>query len=103
MPEKSAPSSAWASRRWRSAAMRKSAARAPSRPHSVRRSPAVRQPVSSMLSAGERRTLWGLLGARAALFRIAADRHRREAQALLGADFSGITCSDRWWAYDYLD
>jgi transposase len=38
-------------------------------------------------TAGERRTLWGLLGARAALFRIAADRHRREAQALLGEDF----------------
>ena len=54
-------------------------------------------------TAGERRTLWGLFGARAALFRIAADRHRREAQALLGEDFSGITCSDRWWAYDYLD
>jgi len=54
-------------------------------------------------TAGERRTLWGLLDARAALFRIAADRHRREAQVLLGADFSGITCSDRWWAYDYLD
>ena len=44
-----------------------------------------------------------MLGARAALFRIAADRHRREAQALLGENFSGITCSDRWWAYDYLD
>jgi transposase len=54
-------------------------------------------------TAGERRTLWGLFGARAALFRIAADRHRREAQALLGEEFSGIVCSDRWWAYDYLD
>jgi transposase len=54
-------------------------------------------------TAGERRTLWGLLDSRAALFRIAADRHRREAQALLGEDFSGIACSDRWWAYDYLD
>ena len=46
--------------------------------------------------------MWGLFGARAALFRIAADRHRREAQALLGEEFSGIVCSDRWWAYDYL-
>jgi len=54
-------------------------------------------------TAGERRTLWGLFDTRAALFRIAADRHRREAQALLSEDFSGITCSDRWWAYDYLD
>src|SRR5450830_444565 len=53
--------------------------------------------------AGERRTLWGALTFRAAVFRIAADRHRREAQVLLGEDFSGIACSDRWWAYDYLD
>jgi hypothetical protein len=45
MPEKFSPSSAWASRRWRSAAMRKSAARVSNRPHSVRRSPAVRQAV----------------------------------------------------------
>jgi hypothetical protein len=44
-----------------------------------------------------------VLTARQALFRIAPDRHRREAQALLGEDFSGIACSDRWWAYDYLD
>ena len=27
----------------------------------------------------------------------------REAKALLGEDFPGIACSDRWWAYDYLD
>jgi len=52
---------------------------------------------------GGRRTLWGALTARAAVFRIAEGRHRREAQALLGEDFSGIACSDRWWAYDYLD
>ena len=54
-------------------------------------------------TGGERRTLWGMLDARAALFRIAADRHRREAQVLLGEEFSGIVCSDRWWAYDHLD
>src|SRR5450830_1056238 len=52
---------------------------------------------------GGRRTLWGALTFRAAVFRIAADRHRREAQALLGEEFSGVACSDRWWAYDYLD
>ena len=54
-------------------------------------------------TAGTRRTLWGVLTARQALFRIAPDRHRREAEALLGPEFSGIACSDRWWAYDYLD
>jgi transposase len=52
---------------------------------------------------GGKRTLWGALTSRAAVFRIAADRHRREAQALLGEEFAGIACSDRWWAYDYLD
>jgi transposase len=54
-------------------------------------------------TAGGRRTLWGVLTEREALFRIAPDRHQREAEALLGPDFSGIACSDRWWAYDYLD
>jgi len=54
-------------------------------------------------TAGKRRTLWGMLSASAALFRIAPDRHQREAKALLGEDFAGIACSDRWWAYDYLD
>jgi transposase len=52
---------------------------------------------------GGKRTFWGVLTSRAAVFRIAPDRHRREAQALLGEDFSGIACSDRWWAYAYLD
>ena len=52
---------------------------------------------------GERRTLWAALTPRAALFRIAADRHEREAKALLGDDFQGIAASDRWWAYNYLD
>ena len=54
-------------------------------------------------TAGERRTLWGALTERAALFRIAAGRHQREVRALLGEDFTGIACSDRWRAYDYLD
>jgi len=52
---------------------------------------------------GGKRTLWGALTCRAAVFRIAEGRHRREAQALLGEEFAGIACSDRWWAYDYLD
>ncbi len=52
---------------------------------------------------GGRRTLWGALTERAALFRIAPDRHQREVKALLGEHFAGIVCSDRWWAYDYLD
>lgn len=52
---------------------------------------------------GGKRTLWGALTRQEAVFRIAPDRHRREAQALLGEEFAGVACSDRWWAYDYLD
>ncbi len=55
MPLNSSPKSAWASRWWRSEAMRKTAVRAPSAPQSVRLSPHVRQPVSSTLSTGEAR------------------------------------------------
>jgi transposase len=52
---------------------------------------------------GGKRTLWGALTEEAAVFRIAPDRHEREARALLGEGFQGIACSDRWWAYDYLE
>jgi transposase len=52
---------------------------------------------------GGKRTLWGALTTTAAVFRIAPDRHQREAKALLGEELAGIACSDRWWAYEYLD
>jgi transposase len=52
---------------------------------------------------GGRRTLWGALSSRAAIFRIAPDRHEREAAALLGEDFGGVVGSDRWWAYRGFD
>jgi len=51
---------------------------------------------------GSKRTLWAALTPTEAVFRIAPDRHEREARALLGEDFAGIASSDRWWAYDYL-
>jgi transposase len=53
--------------------------------------------------AGENRTMWTLATAHAAIFKIVEDRHRDRLQELLGADFSGIVTSDRWWAYDLLD
>jgi len=53
-------------------------------------------------TAGGKRTLWGALTERTALFRIAPDRHRREAEALLGKNFQGVVSSDRWWAYNHL-
>lgn len=52
---------------------------------------------------GQRRTLWGAFTARHAALHIAADRHERELPELIGDDFAGIVCSDRWWAYDRLD
>ena len=52
---------------------------------------------------GGKRTLWGAFTARAALFRIAPDRHQRELVALLGNGFAGVACSDRWWAYNSLE
>jgi transposase len=54
-------------------------------------------------TAGGRRTLWGALTNRTAVFRIAAGRHGSEARMLLGERFAGIVCSDRWRGYDYLD
>ena len=51
---------------------------------------------------GGRRTLWGAFNARHALLRVAPDRHQRELDALLGEEFGGIACSDRWWAYNRL-
>jgi transposase len=52
---------------------------------------------------GGRRTLWGAITPVAAVFRIAPDRHEREATALLGEDFEGVVGSDRWWAYRGFD
>jgi transposase len=53
--------------------------------------------------AGEGRTMWAAATPTAAVFRIAADRHRERLEELLGENFEGIVCSDRWWAYDHLD
>ena len=56
----------------------------------VRGAPAVNIDETGWRLRGKQRTLWGLLSARAAVFRIAPDRHEREAKALLGEDFAGI-------------
>jgi transposase len=69
----------------------------------VRSAPAVNIDETGWRLRGGKRTLWGALTERAALFRIAPDRHEREARAMLGEGFQGIACSDRWWAYNYLD
>jgi transposase len=66
-------------------------------------SPAVNLDETGWRTAGESRTLWTATTPEAAIFRIAADRHRDRLQDLIGTDFAGICCSDRWWAYDHLD
>jgi transposase len=68
----------------------------------IRSAPAVNIDETGWRLRGGKRTLWGALTPRAALFRIAPDRHEREAKALLGEQFEGVVCSDRWWAYDHL-
>jgi len=69
----------------------------------VRSAPVVNVDETGWRLRGSKRTLWAVLTSTEAVFRIAPDRHRRQAEALLGEHFPGIACSDRWWAYDYLD
>ena len=68
----------------------------------LRDAPAVNVDETGWRLRGGKRTLWGALTPTMAVFRIAPDRHEREAKALLGDDFEGVACSDRWWAYNYL-
>ena len=69
----------------------------------TRASPAVNIDETGWRTQGQKRTLWGAFTGRSAIFRIAPDRHEREAKALLGYRFGGIATSDRWWAYNYLE
>jgi len=69
----------------------------------VRSAPVVNVDETGWRLRGSKRTLWAVLTSTEAVFRIAPDRHQRQAEALLGEHFPGIACSDRWWAYDYLD
>jgi len=69
----------------------------------IRCAPAVNIDETGWRLKGKRRTLWGAITPVAAVFRIAPDRHEREALALLGEDFEGVVGSDRWWAYRGFD
>jgi transposase len=69
----------------------------------VRRAPAVNIDETGWRLRGGRRTLWGAVTSVAAVFRVAPDRHEREATRLLGEDFEGVVGSDRWWAYRGFD
>jgi len=71
--------------------------------HHIRAAPAINVDETGWRTGGVKRTLWGALTRQTAVFRIAPDRHQREAKALLGSDYAGVVSSDRWWAYDCLD
>jgi transposase len=70
---------------------------------SVLQAAAVNLDETGWATAGEERTIWTATTPDAAVFRIAEDRHRDRLNELIGEDFAGICCSDRWWAYDHLD
>jgi hypothetical protein len=70
---------------------------------SVLGSPAVNVDETGWRTWGETRALWTATTERAAIFRVACDRHRDRLCELIGKDFKGILGSDRWWAYDHLD
>lgn len=69
----------------------------------IRSAPALNVDETGWKLRGKKRTLWGAVASREVVFRIAPDRHEREATALLGEDFTGIVGSDRWWAYSGFD
>jgi len=69
----------------------------------VLEAPAVNVDETGWTTAGTARTLWTATIPNAAIFRIAADRHRDRLTELLGDRFAGICCSDRWWAYNHID
>ena len=66
-------------------------------------SPALNIDETGWRTAGDARALWTATTPTAAIFRVASDRHRDRLAELIGADYAGIVCSDRWWAYDHLD
>lgn len=70
---------------------------------SVLCAPAVNVDETGWSTWGEQRTLWTATTPHAAVFRVAEDRHRDRLEELIGTDFAGIVCSDRWWAYQHLD
>jgi transposase len=66
-------------------------------------SPALNVDETGWRTAGDARALWTATTPAAAIFRVAEDRHRDRLAELIGEDYEGIVCSDRWWAYHHLD
>lgn len=66
-------------------------------------STAVNVDETGWFTAHDPRTMWTATTPEAAIFRICEDRHRDRLEELIGENFNGILCSDRWWAYDHID
>lgn len=65
-------------------------------------SPTLNVDATGWRTAGDGRTLWTAATPTAAIFRIAQDRHADRLDELIGAGYTGIVGSDRWWAYGHL-
>jgi transposase len=66
-------------------------------------SPALNVDETGWYTEHDPRTMWTATTPWAAIFRICEDRHRDRLAELIGTDFKGILCSDRWWAYEHID
>jgi len=66
----------------------------------IRCAPSVNLDETGWRLRGGKRTIWGAFTQTVALLRIAPDRHERELVELMGDQFTGIACSDRWWTYN---
>jgi transposase len=66
----------------------------------IRSAPSVNLDETGWRLRGGKRTIWGAFTQTVALLRIAPDRHERELVELMGEQFAGIACSDRWWTYN---
>jgi transposase len=64
-------------------------------------SPALNVDEAGWYTEHDPRTMWTARTPWAAIFRICEDRDR--LAELIGTDFKGILCSDRWWAYEHID
>lgn len=64
-------------------------------------SPALNVDETGWFTEQKPRTMWTATTHWAAIFRICEDRDR--LAELIGTNFNGVLCSDRWWAYDHID
>jgi transposase len=69
----------------------------------VRTQPVVHPDETGWREHGQRRWLWTATTGKVAVFCIDHSRGADVAKRLLGEDFAGVTVSDRWYGYNWLD